>query len=146
MLATVAAQAHDVDNVPAFCNAQEEGESHDIHDYDALRDADDWCKPAHNEPLKAKRQMNKNVAIVRTVNNQNRYYLDPKLGHPQGPFVIRILPLTKTLKISPNTLCPDNFNIAGFGDPMATIPGGRPCGPGFFDRQQGTVEVQGLAS
>ena len=46
----------------------------DLTDYDARRDADDFCKLAFNEPHKARRQLNKMVALNRQLGNQNRYY------------------------------------------------------------------------
>ena len=45
-----------------------------LADYDARRDADDFCKLAFNEPHKARRQLDKMVALNRQLGNQNRYY------------------------------------------------------------------------
>ena len=45
-----------------------------LSDYDATRDADDFCKLAFNEPDKARRQLDKMVALNRQLGNQNRYY------------------------------------------------------------------------
>ena len=42
VLCAAAAFGHELDNVPAFCHAEEEG--YDLHDYNMLRDADDWLQ------------------------------------------------------------------------------------------------------
>lgn len=64
---------------PAFCHAQDPGDPDwDIADYDPQRDADDWCKLAYHEPHKARRQLNKAVALVRSENNPNRLYFDAR--------------------------------------------------------------------
>ena len=77
--------------VPAFCHAQDPGDpDYDITEYDPQRDADDWCKLAYHEPHKARRQLSKAVALVRSENNPNRYYFDPKHGSPPG-FYIQLL-------------------------------------------------------
>ena len=66
---------------PEFCFASDPGlPDWDIEDYDPVRDADDWCKLAHHEPHKAKRQLSKAVALVRAANNPNRFYFDAKRG------------------------------------------------------------------
>lgn len=68
--------------VPAFCLATDPADpDYDITDFDAQRDADDWCKLAYHQPHKARRQLSKAVALVRTENNPNRYYLEPKRGN-----------------------------------------------------------------
>ena len=67
--------------VPAFCLAEDPGDpDYDIADFDAQRDSDDWCKLAYHQPHKARRQLSKAVALVRTHNNPNRHYLDPRRG------------------------------------------------------------------
>ena len=66
--------------VPAFCLATDPADpDYDIADYDPVRDADDWCKLAYNEPHKARRQLSKAVALVRSENNPNRFYWDPRI-------------------------------------------------------------------
>lgn len=73
---------------PAFCFAHDPDDPQwRIDDYDPLRDADDWCKLAHNEPHKAKRQLAKAVALVRGENNPNRFYFDPKQGSQPGLYI-----------------------------------------------------------
>lgn len=73
---------------PAFCHVPDPADPHwDIDDYDPKRDADDWCKLAHNEPHKAKRELAKAVALVRGENNLNRFYFDPKQGSTPGLYV-----------------------------------------------------------
>ena len=60
---------------PAFCYAPDPDEPEwNITDFDPVRDADDFCKLAHNEPHKAKRQLSKAVALVRATRNLNRHY------------------------------------------------------------------------
>ena len=86
---TAAAQGE----VPAFCHAPDPADPDwDITDYDPQRDADDWCKLAYNEPHKAKRQLSKAVALVRSENNPNRYYFDPKHGSPPGLYIQLLRP------------------------------------------------------
>ena len=84
VLATVAqGQTHCLGNaVPAFCEAADPAvPDWNINDFDPVRDADDWCKLACNQPHKAKRQLSKAVALVRSENNLNRYYFT-KQGTP----------------------------------------------------------------
>ena len=66
--------------VPAFCLATDPADpDYDITDFDAQRDADDWCKLAYHQPHKARRQLSKAVSLVRTENNPNRFYWDPRI-------------------------------------------------------------------
>lgn len=61
------------------------GDPHyDINDYDAQRDADDWCKLAHHEPHKARRQLAKAVALVRGENNPNATTSIPSKAQRRG--------------------------------------------------------------
>ena len=67
---------------PAFCYADDPADpDYDIADFEPGRDADDFCKLAHNQPHKARRQLNKAVALVRATLNPNRFYLTD-YGHP----------------------------------------------------------------
>ena len=73
LLAVAAIGAHA--QAPAFCYANDPADlDYDINDFDPVRDADDFCKLAHNQPHKAKRQLSKAVALVRAARNQNRHY------------------------------------------------------------------------
>lgn len=67
--------------VPTFCLAEDPSDpDYDITDFDAQRDSDDWCKLAYHQPHKARRQLSKAVALVRSHNNPNRIYFNPKRG------------------------------------------------------------------
>lgn len=79
---------------PEFCHEPDPGlPDWDIEDYDPVRDADDWCKLAHHEPHKAKRQLSKAVALVRAANNPNRFYFDQKRGGAaQGEHILLLRP------------------------------------------------------
>ena len=79
--------------VPAFCLATDPADpDYDITDFDPARDSDDWCKLAYHQPHKARRQLSKAVALVRTENNPNRYYFDPKWGSPPGLYIQLLRP------------------------------------------------------
>lgn len=79
--------------VPAFCLATDPADpDYDIADYEPVRDADDWCKLAYHQPHKARRQLAKAVALVRSQNNPNRYYFDPKHGSPAGLYIQLLRP------------------------------------------------------
>ena len=70
------------------CNATDPADpDYDITDFDPQRDADDWCKLAYHQPHKARRQLAKAVALVRSQNNANRFYFDPKHGTPAGLYI-----------------------------------------------------------
>ena len=82
--------------VPHHCLVADPGDpTWDINDYDPSRDADDWCKLACNEPHKARRQLSKAVALVRSENNPNRLYFDPKRGSQLGLYVQLLRPWMK---------------------------------------------------
>ena len=74
--------------VPAFCLADDPGDpDYDIADYDPVRDSDDWCKLAYHQPHKARRQLAKAVSLVRSENNPNRFYWDPRHGGRAGEYI-----------------------------------------------------------
>ena len=79
--------------VPAFCLATDPADpDYDITDFDPARDSDDWCKLAYHQPHKARRQLAKAVSLVRTENNPNRYYFDPKWGTAPGLYIQLLRP------------------------------------------------------
>ena len=69
--------------------------NYDINDFEPGRDADDFCKLAHNQPHKARRQLNKAVALVRAANNRNRRYFDARQGSQQGAYIQLLRPWMK---------------------------------------------------
>ena len=93
LVVLVGASAFAQGQVPAFCLAADPADpDYDITDYEPVRDADDWCKLAYNEPHKARRQLAKAVSLVRTANNRNRIYFDPKTGSPPGLYIQLLRP------------------------------------------------------
>lgn len=80
-------------SAPGFCYARDPGDpTYDITDYDPSRDSDDWCKLAYHEPFRARRQLAKAVAMVRSRNNPNRFYFDQKTGAPDGLYIQLLRP------------------------------------------------------
>ena len=102
--------------VPAFCHATDPADpAYNIADYDPQRDADDWCKLAYNEPHKARRQVSKAVSLVRTQNNPNRFYFDPKTGAPPGLYIQLLRPWMVTQNAAgTHDWRVTYFNIGGF--------------------------------
>ena len=73
------------------CHAEDPADpDYDITDFNPRRDADDWCKLAYHSPHKARRQLSKAVALVRSENNPNRFYFDPRVD-PQDPHPVQLL-------------------------------------------------------
>ena len=57
--------------------------------------ADDFCALANFNKIAAARQLSKAVAQVRSANNRNRFYFDPKMGAEPGLYVQLLRPWMK---------------------------------------------------
>ena len=80
-------------SVVDVCNADDPADpDYDITDFDPARDSDDWCKLAYHQPHKARRQLAKAVALVRSENNPNRFYFNPQTGSPAGLYIQLLRP------------------------------------------------------
>lgn len=90
---TALAQPSGGSRAPAFCFAEDPSDPEwDINDYVPSRDFDDWCKLAHHEPHRAKRQLSHAVRLVRATNNANRYYFDSRRGEPRAEYIQMLRP------------------------------------------------------